>query len=429
MLTLLLDLERSEGMRQKRILFLAEALERSDRFKPLICCPEGSFLADEARKSGFEVFALKSESPSGIANRLRLWLFQRKQEKLLIHSFGGRAHELAHIIRKMRRPDNAILVQTIFSGISRDKPFKTAPFVQADKITCGSTNVLNLAARAGLDPSRMMIIRPGYAIPADRSAYYKAQDRFIFMTYGGLSPGCGHSLLVKSMAAMWQRSDLPPWEVRIFGSGPLFQSILDEAFSLGVSDRLALLGDQKAEAVLGLGDVMLVPSVGTDGNGEAICLGWLFGLAVICSDLPVHMEQVRQEENALAVTPDDPQALASAMIRLMQQEDLRQYLIEGGERMLPLISSETMVEGFLKLYSGLVAGRGWVLPVKKSRVIEEKPTVEDIGAFEPNRLVEPNASALYGDEPESTPPTEKREPAEADGNTPENGGRRLHDKI
>lgn len=83
------------------------------------------------------------------------------------------------------------------------------------------------------------------------------------------------------------------------------------------------------------------------------------GRALIATDVPGCREIARAGENALLVPPDDPEALASAMVSLAQDRALRLRFAESSRR---LVESDLAVgpvgEATVALYRSLLAERG-----------------------------------------------------------------------
>jgi glycosyltransferase involved in cell wall biosynthesis len=176
---------------------------------------------------------------------------------------------------------------------------------------------------------------------------------------GVLAEGHGQESLVHAMAALWQVEDLPPWEVRLAGSGSMFRFLLDEAQKLGVLDRFAILGEQDMREVLPHCRVFVLP-VGELVYAPGLACGWAAGLPVICPALPAALELTRDKENALLVAPDNPQALASAILRIIRDPKLAEKLVQGGKAALDSVSEERMIADSFALYHELIAKYGWV---------------------------------------------------------------------
>ncbi len=74
-------------------------------------------------------------------------------------------------------------------------------------------------------------------------------------------------------------------------------------------------------------------------------------LPAICSDIPPLREIVGGEERALLVPPENPGALADAVVRLAEDPALRQRLAEAlHERVVTEFTAERMAEQYLEIY-------------------------------------------------------------------------------
>ncbi|MDE7065126.1 MAG: glycosyltransferase family 4 protein [Desulfovibrionaceae bacterium] len=362
MLTLLLDLTRTWETPQRQALALACALRRAGRFAPLICCPADAPLARRAREADLPVLPLSGASPRNPLSLFRLWNRQRRQRILLVHTFGGDAPLLGWFVRRMRAPGRTILLHSRFTPHALEDNFRSRVWQEADKILCCTSFIAARLRDGGLDPAVLPVIRPGLRQEEYPPRRPRGDGRFAFVTTGALTEPAGHSVLVKAMAALWQRTDLPPWEVRIVGEGPLFRDILEEAHALGVESRLALLGAQREGDVLPLCDALVTPFTGPQGALRTLAAGWLTGLPVICTTSPVHLELARPDDTVLTVAPGDPQELASAMIRLMLDRQRYDSLTLRGLSMASRVTEEHTAQRCLELYADGIARRGWVLP-------------------------------------------------------------------
>lgn len=192
-------------------------------------------------------------------------------------------------------------------------------------------------------------------------------SRYIVASLTGHSACKAHSVLLKAMAALWQREDLPPWEIRIIGACSNFQALLDEATSLGVQSRLALLDDQPLTETLPLCHAVVAPSLSPQGSLPVMAAAWALGLPLLCPALSTNQEWARHEENALLYSAEDPQQLATCLKKLMHTPQLCHTLSEGGLRSAPATSIATAVEHCRSLYADLLHTKGWVLPQPSPR--------------------------------------------------------------
>ena len=192
-------------------------------------------------------------------------------------------------------------------------------------------------------------------------------QRFVFGLADALAPRSGAQVVMRAMSAIWQRDDLPPWEVRALGGGPRLAEILDEAESLGVASRLSILNEQHLPDVLSRCHAWIAPGSSPEELPENLWAGVAAGLPLLCSQSPLHLERLSLEGSkpqsaALLVEENDPQALAKAMIDLMQNADLRRDLVRGGQALRPLVGLEAFAARACTLYTRWCRQLGWLEP-------------------------------------------------------------------
>ena len=194
-----------------------------------------------------------------------------------------------------------------------------------------------------------------------------AQGRFVFGLADALTPRSGAQVVMRAMAAIWQRDDLPPWEVRALGGGPRLAEILDEAENLGVASRLSMLNEQYLPEVLPRCHAWIAPGSSPEELPESLWGGVAAGLPLLCSQSPLHLERLSLEackphHAALLVEENDPQALAKAMIDLMQNAELRRDLARGVQALRPLVGLEAFAARACALYTQWCRELGWLEP-------------------------------------------------------------------
>ena len=367
--TLLLDLGMGWDMPQEQLLAMATALRCSGIHTPYVCCPAGSALALRAAAENLPLRLLAGTSPRHLLSLWRLWRCQQRQWPLLVHAFSPSAVSMAWLLSRLRPKGRTALVYACYSAFWQDAAMQDKhwdkPWLAADKILCANAALRILMAKTTLDPGRMVVVHPGLDVarlPRPSGSVPCHPGRFIFVAAEELCEDSGLYVLLRAMTALWQRADLPPWEVRVIGSGPQLPALLEEAHSLGVASRLALLSRQDWSATMPLCDALVAPSQRAEAIPASIMAAWCMGLPVVCSDIVAHTEVVRAGHTALVVPQGDAQALASAMIRLMTEGALCAQLASKGAEMRAHASLERMAEQTLVHYAQCVARYGWVLP-------------------------------------------------------------------
>lgn len=134
----------------------------------------------------------------------------------------------------------------------------------------------------------------------------------------------GIDILLRAFAEV--AAEFPEWRLAVVGDGPLKAELAALAASLGLQGRVEWMGVQRTADVLASAEVFVLPSR-VEGFPNALCEAMAHGLAVVSTDCPSGpREIVRHGVDGLLVAPEDPQALARAICRLLGDPDERRRL-------------------------------------------------------------------------------------------------------
>jgi len=123
------------------------------------------------------------------------------------------------------------------------------------------------------------------------------------------------------------------WRATLAGGGPIdeFRTLADD---LGILDRLSFPGwvDQATvKALCAEADVLVLPSY-AEGLAMAVLEGLSYGLAVITTPVGAHPEVIEPEVSGILIPPGNVEALAGALVRVIDDASLRQRLGAGARR-------------------------------------------------------------------------------------------------
>ena len=171
----------------------------------------------------------------------------------------------------------------------------------------------------------------------------------LVLSVGRLVESKNHQLVIRALA------DVDGAVLAIAGDGPLRSELERVAAQAGVAGRVRFLGERRdARALMGAADAIVLAS-----RAEGLPLVALEALAsgtpLVATAVRGLRELLTNGENALLVPPEDPQALAAALRRVLSDLDLAARLAEAGRRVPGAGSEEEMVSGFLALYDKLAA--------------------------------------------------------------------------
>ncbi len=159
---------------------------------------------------------------------------------------------------------------------------------------------------------------------AARASLGVAPDELLLGAVGRLVGLKNHRLLIEQMPALIKQ--FPRLKLVVIGGGPLQQELTALADSLGLADRVMLLGQRADVADLAAGfDVFAMPSL-TEGLSIALLEACATRQAIVATQVGGNPEIVRDGITGLLVPPADGPALREAVARLLQDAVLRDRL-------------------------------------------------------------------------------------------------------
>lgn len=161
-------------------------------------------------------------------------------------------------------------------------------------------------------------------------------DRPWRLLYAGqLWAGKGPQVAVRAVEILRLRADLPPVELDIYGGGA-------ENFRTWLGDQIGAAGLAQSVRMRGFApqpelaqafkdhDLFLFTSIWDEPFSGGLLEAMGSGLPTIATTAGGTSEAVQDGVNGLLVPPDDPQALADAIARLMRDPELHARLGRGG---------------------------------------------------------------------------------------------------
>ncbi len=167
-----------------------------------------------------------------------------------------------------------------------------------------------------------------------------------------LFPKNGVEYLVRAVPLICERVDV---ETRIVGDGPEHGRLTALAAELGVAERVEFVGarpNHEMPALLNSADLAVIPSL-MEATSIAALEAMACGLPVAASAVGGLPEIIDDGVGAL-FEPADPAALAAAVLRLLQRDDLPDLGKEGRRRVVEYWSLERMVKRHIEIYDELL---------------------------------------------------------------------------
>lgn len=162
----------------------------------------------------------------------------------------------------------------------------------------------------------------------------------------------------------------PQWSTSVklvlVGDGSTRTRIETEVSSSGIADKVWITGSRDDVPALMAGmDVFVLPSV-SEGISNTILEAMACGLPVIATRVGGNPELVMNGVTGVLVPPEDPIAMAEALLQYLDQPNLRQrHGRAGRERVEASFSMDAMVQRYLMVYDDLCSGAQRVQATKR----------------------------------------------------------------
>jgi glycosyltransferase involved in cell wall biosynthesis len=169
---------------------------------------------------------------------------------------------------------------------------------------------------------------------------------------GRLAAMKGHRYFLEAAARLL--ADHPECHFVIVGDGPLRGELEAMADVLRIKANVRFVGHQ-ADILpfLGIFDVAVIASVFGEGFATVGIEALACRVPLVITDLEVFASIYRNEENVLTVPRADPDALARAIARLLDEPGLSQRLLDGAAALLDECRIETVADRYLAVYDDM----------------------------------------------------------------------------
>jgi glycosyltransferase involved in cell wall biosynthesis len=212
------------------------------------------------------------------------------------------------------------------------------------------------------NPDKIVTIHSGVEINRYMAVQVNIQEKkrslglnpkgLVIGTVGWLLPIKGPMHLLRAMSFVWQSH--PGTGLVYVGKGDLEKELREEAFRMGVSERVSFLGwrDDVPE-IMQLLDIFVLPSL-NEGMGRVLVEAMAAGKPIVASNVGGIPDLVIRGENGLLVPAADTKALASGIEFFITNPEKRREMGEKGRKMAIRYGSDSMVQKIDQLYRELL---------------------------------------------------------------------------
>ncbi len=347
------------GGQEIRILEEARGLIARGHEVSVLCAPQARIL-EEAPRFGVPITALPigRKRLSGLL-ALRRWLLANHPDVVNTHSSTD-SWLTGLACATLAKPPAIVRTRHISAPIAVNAAAKWLYGRSARHVvTTGESLRQKLIHDLGLLPERVTSvptgIDPARFAPGDKTAVRQALNLDVNRHYLGivatLRSWKGHLYLLEAFA----RLDLPDWTLLIIGEGPMLENIKARITELALQQRVILAGQQtNPEAWMRALDIFCLPSYANEGVPQSVMQAMLTGLPIVTTPVGAILEAVSDVETALIVEPQNAEALAVAIGRLIREEFLAKNLGSAArEKAHARFSREGMLDRMEAIFSAI----------------------------------------------------------------------------
>ncbi len=280
--------------------------------------------------------AVSSNTGPNLATAAAKVLSRQGVKAILIEHNTFSVHEGRHPYKRFlagRLYARADRVVGVSQGVSRDL---VATFPRLAPVTTTIYNCL-------LTPPEQL---QALAQEAVDHPWFTDHDRPLFLNVGELFPRKGQDTLLRAFALV--RQTLPARLV-IVGTliEPTHSALQQLAADLGIAAEVAFLGYQSNPFKYMARADAFVLSSREEGFGLVLVEAMACGCPVIATNCPYGPDEIIvPEDSGLLVPVDDPEAMAAAMLRMLQDRDLAARCRQGGRNRLRLFDRQQFVQRY-----------------------------------------------------------------------------------
>jgi glycosyltransferase involved in cell wall biosynthesis len=240
---------------------------------------------------------------------------------------------------------NALCDRIISSGEAIREVLITAG-VEADKI---------VAVSAGVDTAQFYPAVSGTAVRRGVGT-----DGPVIGTVAMFRHAKGHRVLVRAMPEILRCE--PRGMFLWVGDGVGRVALQQEIAEAGVQDKVHMLGFREdIPACLAAMDVVVLPSIRSDGVPQVVLQALAMRKPVVASAVGGIPEVIQHQRTGVLVPPNDPQALADAVVRVLRDpQSAAAWAQAGGQLVDARYGLEHTIDRTAAVYTAVLVEKGLV---------------------------------------------------------------------
>lgn len=362
MKTLHIEMGRHRLGGTMQVYYLLRGLKERN-LPAVLVCPTGSPLHELAVKAGLSVRAVPFGGDVDLFFIPRLLRILREEQPdiVQIHSRRG-ADTLGLLAAKIYGKAKIIISRRVDDPVHLNWLNRLRYLRLPDRVVTVSKGIAQVLIQAGVPSEKIRQVYSAIEFGAYQSSLdiKAARERLdlpaqvpVLAVIAQLIPRKGHRFLLQALPTIIERH--PATQVLFVGEGAEEADLRQQVNDAGLAHCVKFLGYRND-----IGDILracdlLVHPATMEGFANVAMQAMAAGIPVVSSAVGGMPESVRDGISGLLVPPQQPPALAEAVLRLLDDPALRQRLGQQGKSIVEReFNTDAMVEGNLRVYAELL---------------------------------------------------------------------------
>jgi len=184
---------------------------------------------------------------------------------------------------------------------------------------------------------------------------FKMQDKLIVMVGRICKVKAPWVYVEAAKTVLQKRADV---RFLLVGEGPQVKEVIKKVSEIPQRKQFHLLGQRQDVPSLLKGSNIFVLTSITEGMSMTLLEAMAMGLAVVVTDIPGNKALVEDGKTGILIPPNNPEALAQVLLKLLDDESLRKRLGQNAkEHVEKYFASSNMGEKMTQIYLNLLKKR------------------------------------------------------------------------
>jgi glycosyltransferase involved in cell wall biosynthesis len=328
----------------------------------ILLTPPGSELARRATEAQLTTLPLRAR---GEWDLLAVWSLRRllrREDPDVLHAHTPHALALALMARGgCARPAVVATRRVSFPLRSRLSALKWA---RADALVAVSRSIAESLKESAIPQDRIRVIHSGVdmgrfdSLPPKevaRRRWALPESSPCVGVVSALSHHKGVGVFMTAFRRVWM--EVPAVRAMVAGTGELLEPLRKSAENQTLPVQFLGFLPDPVELLPAL-DVLVLPSLSGEGSPGAIKEAAAAGIPVVATEVGGATEILRPGLEAIFAPPNDPDALALGILRVLTDAELARRLRQAALARVRSFSMESTAAAYLALYRELLDGKG-----------------------------------------------------------------------